>query len=859
MESSLGPGISFGPFRLHPAARVIERDGVRVSLGSRAFDILVALVEQAGEIVGHRELTQRVWRGLVVTPSSLRVHVASLRKALGEGDDDCPQYIANVPGQGYSFVAPIERDRAPAPAVAAPAESAMPAGRPDHNLPNQLTSFVGRETELRQLAQLMTTTRLVTLTGSGGCGKTRLALQLADALLDEFADGCRLVELGPLTDGALVVPTLAKLLGFENQAQEALTEAIVKHLADQRLLLVLDNAEHLVEACAALADELLRRCARLHILVTSREPLALNGELCFRVPSLSLPQEGDATVESVLAGEAAQLFVERARLHRPDFEVTPKNAARLAAVCRRVDGIALALELAASRLRAMSIEDLDKHLHDRFGILAGGHRTAMPRHRTLRALIDWSYDLLSSAEKTVLRRVAVFAGGWTVESAECVCVGDSVGRGRTLELLTSLADKSILIAEPLEDGTRFGMLETVRDYALERLRDSGEQEVIHERHFECFAAESEALDEPGLSEEAREPRLRRLDREIDNLRVALDWCDADPARAGRGLRMVGKLIWFWMMRGYFSEGRQWIARFLEMAPADADDQEDRAKALHTQGGLAYHQDDYEQTVASLEEALAIYRRLGRRDRVGSIVGNLGIVEVNRGHYDRARELMDEALAIARDTGDKHLMSLWLFNLGVNACATDDFERARVLLEECLPISREAGRWSAAGALQQLGWVRHAQGRSREAHELLVESLGMHREFDDKVGIARTLYYLAMVSHDQGDIDAAKAQLREALALEQTVGDRILTASTLEVLAGLSLDFATPVDAARLWGSAQRLREEICAPQELVLKRRTEGQVALAREALGDDTVFDAAWRDGRAMTLEEMVRFAATL
>jgi non-specific serine/threonine protein kinase len=454
----------------------------------------------------------------------------------------------------------------------------------------------------------------------------------------------------------------------------------------------------------------------------------------------------------------------------------------------------------------------------------------------------------------MLRRVAVFSGGVTVDSAEFVCVGGSVGRGDAVDLLTSLTDKNLLQAETHENATRFGMLETVRQYAFDRLRESGEEALQHTRHFEFFADLADALVAESI-EEQRNVRLKRLDRELDNLRAALAWCDADAARAPGGLRLAGKLVWFWITRGYFSEGRGWIERYLAASP-DGEGDEDRAKAFATAGAMAYHQDDYEPAVAYHQEAIALYRRIGQGYKATSLLGNLGALAVNRGDYQEARGLFDEALAGAREAGDRRSVALCLYNLGVLACATGDFEQARVVLEECVTVSREQGKWSAAGALQQFGWVRHAQGQHEEARSLLTESLDLHREFEDKLGVARTLYYLGMVSHDIGDIAGAKAQLHEALTLEQTVGDRILSASTLEALAGLSLEFATPLDAARLWGAAQRVREEIGAPQELVLKGRCERLIVAARKNWCDDAAFDAAWSEGRTMSLEAAVRLA---
>jgi predicted ATPase/DNA-binding winged helix-turn-helix (wHTH) protein len=866
MESSLGRSMSFGSFRLYPGARLIENEGSRVALGSRALDILIALANRAGEVVTHRELTQRVWRGLVVTPGSLRVHISALRKALGDSEA-APRYIVNVPGQGYCFVAPITHTESPSdvsirpsprPAEPESGESSteQPA-RPRHNLPNQLTSFIGREKEIRELKGLLASTRLLTLSGSGGCGKSRLALQVATEVLDTFPDGCWSVELAPLDEPALVAQAVANALGIEEQGSGPLPTAIANHLANKRVLLVLDNAEHLIEPCAYLADLLLRRCGALEILVTSREPLSVGGELTYRVPSLSLPKPTDVTVEAVMACECARLFVERARLHRLEFEVTEKNVQTLTSICRRLDGIALAIELAAPRVRTMSIEELNRHLGDRFGMLTSGHRMALPRHRALRSLIDWSHDLLTTGEKTVLRRVAVFPGGVTVDAAEFVCTEGGIGRGLASDLLTSLTDKSILIAEPRDELMRFGMLETVREYALDRLRESGEEEAIRERHLKFFLAMAEAFSAE-RSEEQRGIKLKRLDQELDNVRAAFAWCDADVERAVTGMRLAGKLAWFWATRSYFTEGRDWIERFLAATPGGEGD-EDRAKALATAGTLAQHQSDFATSDAYHRDAIAVYERLGQRREVGGLLGNLGALAVHQGRLPEARELLGEALAVARETDDRRLIAMWLYNLGVLACNVEDFEQARVVMEECVAVSRDAGKWSLAGALQQLGWVRHAQGQRQEALSLLMESLQLHREFEDKVGIANTLYHLAMVSHDNGDFNAAKAQLQEALALQQTVGDRVLTASVLEVLACLTLEFGSLADAARLWGGAQRLRAEIESPQDPMLRRRCEKPITAAREGSQDSAAFDVAWREGRAMSLEAVLRFAMNL
>jgi predicted ATPase/DNA-binding winged helix-turn-helix (wHTH) protein len=869
MEDSSGRSVSFGPFRLYPEARLIEKEGLRLTLGSRALDVLIVLVDRAGDVVTHRELAQRVWRGLVVSPGSLRVHVSGLRKALGDNEAE-PRYIANVPGQGYSFVAPVRQRRAeqahePAPTfegqIRVESREIPPVEQPAgvrHNLPYPRTSFVAREREIRDLKGLLSSTRLLTLTGTGGCGKSRLALQVATEVLDDFPDGCWLVELAPLSDPTLVAQSVGKVLGIEEQGKGPMLDALARQLSTKRMLLVLDNTEHLIEPCAVLADHLLRCCSGLQVLATSREPLLASGELTYRVPSLAIPSVDDATVQGLLACESARLFVERARLHRQDFEVTPKNVPTLISICRCLDGIALAIELAAARTRTMSIEELNKHLDDRFSILTNGHRTALPRHRTLRSLIDWSHDLLTDGEKTVLRRIAVFPGGLTVDAAEFVCTGESVDRDRALDLLTSLTDKSLLIAEVLEESTRFRMLETLRQYAWERLRESGDEPRVRSLHLQFFADLAEDFGTE-VNEDRHFEKLARIEQEIDNLRAALAWCDADVSRAPVGLQIVVRLALYWLTRGLSSEARGRIERLLEVIPSSVEDNEIRARALAIAGGMAYQQGDYSPAEAYFRESIPIYERLGLRHMVGRQLLNLGAVTAQRGEFLEAVEQYENALSYAREDGDPRHIAVCLGNLGNAACQINDFERARLALEECVSLSRAVGRWSTAKALLQLGCARSLQGAHQEARALLQEALDLGRDTEDKSELASILHSLGMVSHDLGDAPTAKAHLREALGIAYAIGDRFRVVQILEALAGLPPGFGAPTDAARLWGQAERLREDIGTPQGPHERKRIGRHIASAREELHDDAAFDGAWRQGRTMTLDEAVRLATRL
>jgi predicted ATPase len=427
-----------------------------------------------------------------------------------------------------------------------------------HNLPRQLTSFIGREREMGEVKEFLATTRLLTLTGSGGCGKTRLALQVAADLLEAYADGVWLVELAALADPTLVPQTVASALGVREQPVRPLTETLVDYLQPKVLLLILDNCEHLLTASAQLANALLRSCPRLRMLASSRQGLGIAGERTYRVPSLSLPQPRPLPpVERLTDYEAVRLFVERAVFTQPSFAITDQNAPAVAQVCERLDGIPLAIELAAARVKALPVEKLNERLDDMFRLLTGGSRTALPRQQTLRALIDWSYDLLSEPERALLRRLSAFAGGWTLEAAEAVGVGEGVEEWEVLDLLTSLVEKSLVLYEEREGEGRYRLLETVRQYARDRLLESEEGEAVRTRHLEFFLHWAE-----------QGPGLERLETEHDNLRAALAWSGAQR-QGDVGLRLGGAMGGFWHVRGYWTEGRERLAGVLALLGAEA--------------------------------------------------------------------------------------------------------------------------------------------------------------------------------------------------------------------------------------------------------------------------------------------------
>jgi predicted ATPase/DNA-binding winged helix-turn-helix (wHTH) protein len=827
----------FGRFELQPNQRRLLASGTPVDVGSRAFDLLVMLVERDGHLVTKDELLERVWPKVIVEENTLQAQVSALRKILGR------EAIATISGRGYRFALEL---------TYAGAESVVPK----HNVPQQLTSFIGREKEIAQIKELLGTTRLLTLIGAGGCGKTRLAMQVAGDLVQAYSDGIWLVELAALAEPGLVPQTVANVLGLKEQPGESLTQTFTKHLASRHLLLVLDNAEHLLAACAEFADVALRQCAQLIILITSRERLGIAGELTYRVPSLSVPDpKRDATPEELSSYESARLFIERARLQQPHFAVTTQNAPALASVCHRLDGIPLAIELAAPRVRSMSVEEVNRRLDQRFGLLTGGSRTALPRQRTLRAMIDWSYDLLSDAEQALLCRLSVFSGGWTLDAAENVCIGDGIADAEVLDLLTSLADKSLISAEADDGETRYWLLETVRHYAQDRLRERDEEEAQWQRrHLGYFVALAEEA-EPLVMGADEHVWLERLETEHENLRSALAWSSTSDEDAEVGLRLAAALYRFWWLRGYRGEGRAWLVALLNSAPGGQSGLV-RAKALCAAGSLAYLQGDYPAARAFHEQSLAMGRELGDRPGIAKSLHGLAALLAEQGDFLGARALYEQSLVIHRELGDRRAIAASLSNLGIVASDQGDFLAARALNEESHAIRRELGdRWGIACSLNNLAVVARRQGDYSAARALCEESVAICRELGERQGIAAGLGQLGLMACDQGDCPSARAPLKESLAIFLELGDQRGIAEALERLAyAFSLDRSA--GAALLWGAAKRLREAIGAPQEPNDRPRAERQVLAARAALGDDTAFDLAWQEGRAMNLERIVRYA---
>jgi predicted ATPase/class 3 adenylate cyclase len=629
-----------------------------------------------------------------------------------------------------------------------------------NNLPQQSTSFVGRERELDDARRLLESTRLLTLVGTGGIGKTRLSLQLAAELLDDYPDGVWLVELAPIAEPAVVDNAVAAVLGVREEPGRALPDLMAQWAQDKRVLLVLDNCEHVLEACARLATRLLGGAPGLRILSSSREPLRIPGEVTFPVPALAVPESGRDVVEATLArSPAVRLFVERAEAILPSFRLNDANAATVADICRHLDGIPLAIELAAARVRSMPVATIASRLTDRFRLLSSGNRAALPRQQTLRALIDWSHDLLTEPERTLLRRLAVFAGGWTLEGAEAVCVGGALDGHDVLEVLAGLVDKSLAMVD-LASG-RYRLLETIRQYAAEKLEASGEAAAVGARHLDFYLAFCETA-EPFLSGPDQARWLDRFDAERENLLAAHAFCGASKAPEGKGLRLVVAMRSYWFRRGHLPTGKRVVTEALSRAEAGRRDRL-RSRALAAAGNFCLFSGEYEEAAGYLAESLAIARELGDAKLVATTLESLGYAELGRGRRASALRYAEESLALRREEGDPHKLG------------------------------------SALNAVAQM--VR-AEGDLARAEPLYGEVVALGRRSADNELVAIGLLNLAMVYVARGAHNGARAALQEIVAIAGESGSVPVGHGAICVAAGLAASEGDAERALRYFGAAE---------------------------------------------------------
>jgi predicted ATPase/DNA-binding NarL/FixJ family response regulator len=688
--------------------------------------------------------------------------------------------------------------------------------RPPNNLPVELTSLVGREREIVEIEGLLAgrSTRLLTFTGPGGSGKTRLALAVVREVMGRFEDGACWVELAPLSDPELVSQAVASALGMREGPGRTLSEAIVEDLKAKDLLLVLDNCEHLIDACAALADTLLVSCPNLKILAPSREALGITGERTYLVPPLSSPDpRGLPPLEELGRYEAVGLFLERAGAANSAFELTAENAPAVARLCRRLEGVPLAIELAAARTRALSVGQILERLEDPLRVLSGTDRTAPERQRTLRGALDWSHELLGEQERRLFGRLSAFAGGWTLEAAEAVGSGDGIDEEDVLDVLSALVDKSLVVAETGSEGaSRYRMLEPVRQYAREKLESDREADAVLRRHAAFFLALAEGA-EPELMGTRQGAWLGRLEREHDNFRAALGWAlEREEAKLALGLS--GTLGEFWYVRGHWSEGRRW----LEMALASGAEAPDaaRAKALARAGLMTWGQGDYESSIALTEEGLGLSRRAGDDAAVAAALRTLGLAEMHRHGLERASELLEEAVGLDRASDNAAGVARSLSVLGLVAVARQDYDRALALYEEGVALARKAEDDFALNVSLTTGAFAHlGRGEHRRVMELCEEGFELSRRLRMTLQSAIYLQVSALLAGAQG----------QALRL------------------------------ARLWGASEALRDAIGSHLTPAERSVYEPYIAAARAQV-DEASWETAWSEGQQMTSDEAIGYA---
>jgi non-specific serine/threonine protein kinase len=774
-----------------------------------------------------------------------------------------------------------------------PEKSIYPStSHPNTNLPTPLTSFIGREKEQAEIKHLIAKNRLVTLAGAGGIGKTRLSIQIASTLLNDFPDGTWLVELAPLSDPALVPQVIITTLDLSEQMGRPALRLLTDFFRAKRALLILDNCEHLVAACAQLSNDLLTQCPNLWILATSREPLNVGGEFVWQLPTLSLPEKDKLSLTNLLlAFESIRLFVERAMTVRSDFVLTEQNAITIAQICQHLDGIPLAIELAAARMRSMTAEEIAVHLDDRFNLLNQGSRAAKPHHQTLRAAIDWSYDLLTEKERILFRRLSAFAGGWTLEAAESICDQESLERGDIFAILSHLVDKSLVNVEINNDTSRFQMLETIREYARKKLFESDENEIIHRSHLDFFTHWMEQV-EPKLHGPEQIHWLDQIETEYNNLRVAMQWAINNDVETG--LQLAGSLGWFWFVRGYPSEGIEWLNALIAYHTPRTEAQ---VAVLGRKAMLSSLTGDFESVVKLTETVLKSEGVGNPRDIAWALRGKAIFAAWSGENTQLAITWAEQAIALSQSVGDEWHYGMSLFTLGdAYLHGAKDYAIAEQVHENGLKVLRRIGdKFGIAHVLLSLGFNYLRQGNYARAAELEAETLGLLRELGDKAGIGWALanlynlarfqgeyeraelfaeerlslwnnvgfglqvawakYDLGRIAILQNNIGVAVAQFRQGLVFFQQNGsikDKILC---LEESAHVLLAQGKFEDATQLYGAFQSLSESNHIELEPYDRGEMQNMIATLRAKL-EETRFSEAWTTGQAMKADEAVEFA---
>ncbi len=845
----------FGEFTLDADRKAVLNGGRAVKLRPKVYDALLYLLENRGRLVGKEELIHALWPDAFVTEDSLVQCLVELRRAL---DDRTQEILKTVPRRGYIFAANVTSEPPPSeiPPAAEPVIAERVAGR--YYLPLPRTPLIGRERELPAVKQFLLdpTIRLVTLTGTGGSGKTRLGLQAAAELVSQFESRVYFVALASITDPEMVAPAIAESVGIRQTGGRPFQDLLKEHLREigsSPILLLLDNFEHILPASSLVVD-LLEASGTLKVLVTSRAALRVYGEHEFPVPPLALPELRPAhSPQDLLRNPAVALFAQRAAAVKPDFMVTADNATAVAEICSRVDGLPLAIELAAARVKMLSPNAMLARLQSRLQLLTAGAVDLPQRQQTLRNTIDWSYDLLNEAEQKLLRRLGVFLGGCTLEAAEAVCNTRSDLGAEIFDVMASLVDKSLILqSDQGADEPRFVMLETIREYCLERLGEKGEASAVRRSHAAyCLVLAEEG--NPELTETERTVWLARCDIEHDNFRAALDWL-FQTADLDWAFRLCLALFRFWDMREHLAEGRSRLETVLRLSGSEYP--KERGKVSHYLSAITTTQGDFSAAARFADQSLSIYQKLNDLAGIAISLNARAIVARDNGDYETAQARFEAAVSQWRSLGDPLAAARCLYNLANLVKVRGDYARARAVLREAAQVFAEVGdRGGAAWSLSQQGDIAREQGEAAAARELYQEALSAFRQTSDRWGIARSLTDLGSVACDQEDHVTAHSAYREALEVFASLGHKRGIARSLEGFACSACAQGNPARALAIAASAARLRQLIGAPMPPREVLKLDQHLQPAWHSLSEREG-QASWEQGWARSLEDAINYA---